>query len=557
MSKREHKVGEEASEDANAPIKSPRFMLQDDLFVFDDLGSNTSDPDKPTTLSDTDDDLGSYGSSLVNIVPSQTLSQASSSAQLPAGISPVSSQINLTQASSQSAFDKNQEGVFSGSFGEEFRSNSWSSEDIRDGLLPDFNNDVASDEAFVEDDKYQKLKICVEIAEQDEEFAGQVVGMILNSKVMMRELLNQLGKKTSSDMKQSLKSSKLTGDKKNRNYLLEISPLDLCKEFQTMNEDSFNVVIKVLLGIKDAEDVFKSQFLLNNICAIYSTVARILNRNATGYALLLGVMARDGGLREESLKIFPQLCHVRTLQKYDRVLEMNSKDSLMQKLDSEKKFHVNLKNAKEKVADLSEEGTIDELQAAETELKEIQSQHPKFLTTVWDNLNLRGERRHDRTGDLWSDFNHDFMTSLHITERIDATHMDNSGKAFKKPQDLSIEDFVPGDNELELIFNSLIAMYSHSLVNRHPVVFKSLRKAIKDYSPHQFHEEMQKKSEEFTGDIYEKSECKTEELISMILAYQEKMVHINNDGVCGKGDQGWFAFLLPWSPSGAGFPPRS
>ena len=226
MSKREHKVGEEASEDANAPIKSPRFMLQDDLFVFDDLGSNTSDPDKPTTLSDTDDDLGSYGSSLVNIVPSQTMSQASSSAQLPAGISPVSSQINLTQASSQSAFDKNQEGVFSGSFGEEFRSNSWSSEDIRDGLLPDFNNDVASDEAFVEDDKYQKLKICVEIAEQDEEFAGQVVGMILNSKVMMRELLNQLGKKTSSDMKQSLKSSKLTGDKKNRNYLLEISPLD-------------------------------------------------------------------------------------------------------------------------------------------------------------------------------------------------------------------------------------------------------------------------------------------------------------------------------------------
>ena len=72
-----------------------------------------------------------------------------------------------------------------------------------------------------------------------------------------------------------------------------------------------------------------------------------------------------------------------------------------------------------------------------------------------------------------------------------------------------------------------------------------------------FHEEMLKKSEEFTGDIYEKSECKTEELISMILAYQEKMVHINNDGVCGKGDQGWFAFLLPWSPSGAGFPPRS
>ena len=226
MSKRERKVGEEASEDANAPIKSPRYMSQEDLFLFDDIVSNTSDPEEPKTLSDNEDDLGSSGSSLFNILPSQMLSQASSSSvQLLAGISPVSSQNDGLQASSQSALDKNNQGLFTASLGEELnRSNSWSSDNICDGLLPDFNHYLPSDQSSVENNCYQELKICLETADQDEEFASHVVGMILNNKVIMRELMNQLGKKASSDMKQSLKSSKLTADKKNRNYLLEISP---------------------------------------------------------------------------------------------------------------------------------------------------------------------------------------------------------------------------------------------------------------------------------------------------------------------------------------------
>ena len=47
--------------------------------------------------------------------------------------------------------------------------------------------------------------------------------------------------------------------------------------------------------------------------------------------------------------------------------------------------------------------------------------------------------------------------------------------------------------------------------------------SIKDHHPHQFQTEMSMKSEEFTGQIFDKSENKTEDLISMIEEYQRKM----------------------------------
>ena len=97
----------------------------------------------------------------------------------------------------------------------------------------------------------------------------------------------------------------------------------------------------------------------------------------------------------------------------------------------------------------------------------------------------------------------------------------------RRKKDLSIEDFIPDENELNLLFSNLIPLFSHVLLERHPMVYKSLRSAIVDHCPHQFQEEMTQKSEEFTGVIYEKSECKTEDLISMISDYQKEMVHIN------------------------------
>ena len=116
-----------------------------------------------------------------------------------------------------------------------------------------------------------------------------------------------------------------------------------------------------------------------------------------------------------------------------------------------------------------------------------------------------------------------------MEERISANHMEHSGKAFKSPEELKLEDFIPGKDEMELLFCHLVPMYSAVLLNRHPLLYKSLKGAIKDHVPHQFQSEMDKKSTEYTGKIYEKSENKSEDLISMIEDYQNTMVVKSND----------------------------
>ena len=84
------------------------------------------------------------------------------------------------------------------------------------------------------------------------------------------------------------------------------------------------------------------------------------------------------------------------------------------------------------------------------------------------------------------------MTSIHMEERISANHMEHSGKAFKSPDELKLEDFIPGKDEMELLFCSLIPMYSHVLLERYPLLYKSLKGAIKDHVAHQFQSEMDK-----------------------------------------------------------------
>ena len=116
------------------------------------------------------------------------------------------------------------------------------------------------------------------------------------------------------------------------------------------------------------------------------------------------------------------------------------------------------------------------------------------------------------------------MTSIHLSERVNVQHLEHHGKPVKMPDDLSIEDFIPDSKELEFLFCSLVPLYSYSLLKRHPAMYKSLKSAILEYIPHQFQGEMNLKSEEFTGEIYTKSECKTEELINMLEEYQTHMV---------------------------------
>ena len=57
--------------------------------------------------------------------------------------------------------------------------------------------------------------------------------------------------------------------------------------------------------------------------------------------------------------------------------------------------------------------------------------------------------------------------------------MENAGKAYKSPEELQLEDFVPGKDELELIFSSLIPMYSSILIKRYPEYGKNIWKKWK------------------------------------------------------------------------------
>ena len=68
-------------------------------------------------------------------------------------------------------------------------------------------------------------------------------------------------------------------------------------------------------------------------------------------------------------------------------------------------------------------------------------------------------------------------------------------------------------------------------MKRHPNLFKSIAPFVSINVPHQFQDSMNQKTEEFSGDLYTKSESRTEDLIEMMSDVQEKLVHkfINDD----------------------------
>ena len=71
--------------------------------------------------------------------------------------------------------------------------------------------------------------------------------------------------------------------------------------------------------------------------------------------------------------------------------------------------------------------------------------------------------------DTYEDSNYDWMASLWIMERINASHMKHvPGEALKKPQELSIQDFIPTLQELNYAFTSLVHYYTKRLTVRHP-----------------------------------------------------------------------------------------
>ena len=346
---------------------------------------------------------------------------------------------------------------------------------------------------------------------------------VLENEALREEIMKQIFSSSHKSLKTALKQSQLTSTrKKERSYLLTLTPRTICEEFKTLSSASFRLLVHGLLGISDQNQIFESQFLLNNVCLLYSTIGKIINRNATGYALLLTTAARDGGLREDSLRILSFLVHPRTSQKYDRAVLAEGWDAgLRDNLKKEKMHFEAMKEVEAKIETLLQnDAAEDVINDAKTDLETLRDTSPPQLQMVWDNLNLRTKHRYQRVGDEYGDSNLDWMASLWIKDRITANHMEHKGESLKRAENLNIRDFVPNEKEKDYVFLSLVRYYSHRLVQRHPLLFESIALCVKPNRPHQFQDAMDSKSEEFTGNLFTLSESRTEDLITMMSEVQ-------------------------------------
>ena len=352
--------------------------------------------------------------------------------------------------------------------------------------------------------------------------ASNAATKILENEEIRNEVTKLIFSESNKTLKKSLKKSKLVSDRTDRRFLLTLTPKMLYDEFHDNSSISFQLLTQGLLGITNQEDIFASQFLLNNIALLYSTIGKIQDRRAIGYALLLTTMARDGGLREDSLKLFSSMVHPRTSQKYDKSVLATGWDSKLQaSLKEETDHFIDQKEAEHNLEQLLQsEAPPEAVEAAENELEVLRDNSPPQMQMVWDNINLRTGHRFARVGDSYSDSNLDWMASLWVKDRIDANHMAHNGIALKDVDSLSIKDMLPSNKEKDYIFIALVHYFSQRLVDRHPLLFKDIVQCVKPNKPHQFQQAMDTKSQEFTGKLFTKSESCTEDLISMMSEVQ-------------------------------------
>ena len=129
---------------------------------------------------------------------------------------------------------------------------------------------------------------------------------ILQDEDLKREILKLIFSRTHCEFKDSLKKSQMSKDKlkSDRNYLLSINPSSMCKEFSENSPSAYQLLVQGLIGVSDMESISENKHLKNNISLIYSTLSKLVNRKATGFALVQTAAARDGGLREDSIKLF-------------------------------------------------------------------------------------------------------------------------------------------------------------------------------------------------------------------------------------------------------------
>ena len=304
--------------------------------------------------------------------------------------------------------------------------------------------------------------------------------IILENSDLKDKITELIFASTNAKLKKSLKHSVLTANKKNRQYLLSLTPRILCEELRDLAPQAYQVLVKGLLGVSDPNIVLENHHLTNVLAMLFSTIAKSVNRKASGYGLLLTAVARDGGMREDSIKLLCNLCHPRTAQKYDKeVLSKGWNDNLQDVLEMESlRFH-ELRRAELELDQLSE-ATVSQTDAAADKVELLKNTLPPQVQCVWDNLNLRTKHRYARQRDSYSEFNFDWMASLFVQERISANHMEHiSGSALREPDSLSIQDFVPTQQEEDYIFDGLVHYYANRLTVRHPLVFKSLKMSMK------------------------------------------------------------------------------
>ena len=301
------------------------------------------------------------------------------------------------------------------------------------------------------------------------------------SNTILKLLLESINIKFKKNRRTSILNSK---QRVGRDYLFSLTPHALLEEMRETTPEILQLIATGLLGIVDLDSIEEEQDKLNILAMIYGTASKSVNQKATGYCLRLTTIARDGGLREDSLKLLSFLCSPRTAQRYDKNVlggaDWNSK--LLNALQSERKQFEELREAKLELEQKT--ATLDflpsELETALAEIKTKEDNLPPQLQIVWDNVNLKTNHRFERKDDNYKDFNYDWMASLIIQDRISANHMEHeSGNSLKDPSALTIEDFIPNEYEKNYIFDGLVHYFSSRLVTRHTEVFKSINPFVK------------------------------------------------------------------------------
>ena len=307
----------------------------------------------------------------------------------------------------------------------------------------------------------------------------QTAKLILEDSDLKDEIIKMIHSDTHNQLKGFLKHSILTASKKDRRYLLSLTPSVLCEELRDSVPKAYQALASGLLGVTDLDILPENQHFNNVLAMLYSTVAKCVNRKSSGYGLLMTTVARDGGMREDSIKLFCNLCHPRTAQKYDtEVLGQAWDEKLQEALNAESIKFNELRRAELDLDQLTE-ASPSQLKDAAADIEVLKNTLPPKIQCVWDNLNLRTNHRFERKGDSYSESNFYWMASLFIQERMSAKHMENvPGSALREPDELTIQEFVPTKHKDDYLFDDLVHYFANRLIVRHPLVFKYLKTCI-------------------------------------------------------------------------------